>query len=190
MNATQRLYSPASWHCCYAGRPAQDLQPPVQELSSSWDMLRWWASWGQCRWPCELRAERSVRRPLEGEFLEARHGTERPGLPKVAEIVRIKYDKNLRTYGSHSIGVMGGDSCSGGQGFESQHGILDGHFPHLLVAKILVFVWKDENKWKKDRGWPNFKNVPTCEYSISDAIKKAEIMAQFTCKQFIHKEVL
>ena len=32
--------------------------------------------------------------------------------------------------------VMGGDSCSEGCGFESQHRILDGHFSHLFVVKI------------------------------------------------------
>ena len=35
--------------------------------------------------------------------------------------------------------------------FESQHGILDGHFHILFVEKIVIFVWKEENKWK--RGW-------------------------------------
>ena len=32
---------------------------------------------------------------------------------------------------------MGGDSCSEGRGFESQHRILDGH---LFVVKIVMFV--------------------------------------------------
>ena len=34
--------------------------------------------------------------------------------------------------------VMGGDSCSEGHGFESQHRILDGHFSHLFVVKIVM----------------------------------------------------
>ena len=34
---------------------------------------------------------------------------------------------------------MGGDSCSKGCGFESQRHILDGHFSHLFVAKIVMF---------------------------------------------------
>ena len=34
----------------------------------------------------------------------------------------------------------GGGSCSDGHGFESQHHILDGHFSHLFVAKIVMFV--------------------------------------------------
>ena len=47
--------------------------------------------------------------------------------------------------------VMGGDSCSEGCGFESQHQILehqilDGHFSHLFVIKIVMIVVKDKNK--------------------------------------------
>ena len=34
--------------------------------------------------------------------------------------------------------VMGGDSCSEGRGFESRHRILDGHFSHLFVVKIVM----------------------------------------------------
>ena len=34
---------------------------------------------------------------------------------------------------------MEGDSCSKGRGFESQHRILDGHFSHLFVVKIVMF---------------------------------------------------
>ena len=36
--------------------------------------------------------------------------------------------------------VMGGDSLSEGRGFEYQHRILDGHFSHIFVVKILKFV--------------------------------------------------
>ena len=36
--------------------------------------------------------------------------------------------------------VMGGDSCSEGDGFESQHHILDGNFSHYFVVRIGVFV--------------------------------------------------
>ena len=53
---------------------------------------------------------------------------------------------------------MGGDSCSKGCGFESKHHILDGHFSHIFVVKIEMFVWKDENKkQKRGRGWPILK---------------------------------
>ena len=38
---------------------------------------------------------------------------------------------------------MGGDSCSKGHEFESQHRIMDGHFSHLFVVTIvMMFVWK------------------------------------------------
>ena len=43
--------------------------------------------------------------------------------------------------------VMGGDSCS--EGSDSQHCILDGHFSHILVVKIVMSTWKDENKPKR-----------------------------------------
>ena len=42
--------------------------------------------------------------------------------------------------------VMGGDSCSKGHEFESCHYILDGHFSHLFVVKIVMSVGKDKNK--------------------------------------------
>ena len=45
--------------------------------------------------------------------------------------------------GSPGLVVMGRDSCSEGCGFESQHQILDGHFSHIVVVKIVMFVWKD-----------------------------------------------
>ena len=45
---------------------------------------------------------------------------------------------------------MGGDSCSKGHEFESWQQILDGYFfiYHDMCAA------KDENKWKRGRGWP------------------------------------
>ena len=42
--------------------------------------------------------------------------------------------------GSLGLVVMGGDSCSEGCGLESQHHVLNGHFSHTLVVKILMFV--------------------------------------------------
>ena len=35
--------------------------------------------------------------------------------------------------------VIGGDSCPEGRGFEFQHCILDAHFSHILVVKIVMF---------------------------------------------------
>ena len=42
--------------------------------------------------------------------------------------------------GSPGLFVKGVDSCSEGRGFESQHHILDGHFPQILVVKIVMFA--------------------------------------------------
>ena len=43
--------------------------------------------------------------------------------------------------GSPGLVVMGGDSCSKGRGFESQHRILDGYFFTLIDVKfVLMFV--------------------------------------------------
>ena len=39
--------------------------------------------------------------------------------------------------------VMGRDSRSEGRGFDSQHRILDEHFSHLFVVKIVMFFLKD-----------------------------------------------
>ena len=42
--------------------------------------------------------------------------------------------------GSPGIVVMGRDSRSKGRGFDSWRRILDGHFSHLFVVKIVKFV--------------------------------------------------
>ena len=35
---------------------------------------------------------------------------------------------------------MGEDSCPEGCGFDSQHCLLEGHFSHIFVIKIVTFV--------------------------------------------------
>ena len=47
---------------------------------------------------------------------------------------------NLCKGGSPGLVVIGGDSCTEGCGFESQHWILDEPFSHLFVVKIVMFV--------------------------------------------------
>ena len=48
--------------------------------------------------------------------------------------------------------VMGGDSCFKGRKLESRHCILNGHFSHLFVVKIVVCVCK------RGRAWPFCEN--------------------------------
>ena len=44
---------------------------------------------------------------------------------------------------SPGLVVMGGNSRPRSCGFKSRHRILDRHFSHLFVIKIVMFVWKD-----------------------------------------------
>ena len=52
--------------------------------------------------------------------------------------------------------VMGGDSCSKGRGFKSQHCKLDGHFSHLFVVKICNVCLKKTKINKKRPGKAHF----------------------------------
>ena len=54
---------------------------------------------------------------------------------------------------------MGGDSCSEGCWFKSQHGILDGHFSHIFDVKIVMFVWKRPKISDKEAGVGPFKKT-------------------------------
>ena len=51
--------------------------------------------------------------------------------------------------GSPGLVVMGEDSWAEGCGFEAQHQIQDGHFSHIFVVKIVMFIWKDEKNEKE-----------------------------------------
>ena len=52
----------------------------------------------------------------------------------VANVRQKVFLKRLYTYGgSPGLVVMGGDTCSAGRGFKSQHHILDGHFYIYLL---------------------------------------------------------
>ena len=76
-----------------------------------------------------------------------------------------KKSPNLVTLGgSPGLVVMGGDSCTEGCGFESQHCILAGHFFTLICCKIvLMFVWKRPKKRKRGRDGPFLKKVGSCK---------------------------
>ena len=53
--------------------------------------------------------------------------------------------------------VMGRDSRSKGRGFDSQRRILDGHFSHLFVVKIVkVCLKRPKINNKRGRCWPIF----------------------------------
>ena len=54
---------------------------------------------------------------------------------------------------------MGRDSRSEGRGFKSR--VMDGHFLHIFVVKIvMMFVWKDRKENKKEAGvCPFFKKT-------------------------------
>ena len=89
---------------------------------------------------------------------------------------------------------MEGDSCSEGCRFQSQHWKLDGHFSHLFVAKIIMFVWKDENKLKRGRDGLFFKirrlNIwailQTSLYKWKGTGKLLEILATIYSKIWSH----
>ena len=64
--------------------------------------------------------------------------------------------------GSPGLVVMGGDSCSEGRGFESQHHILCGNFSHIFVVKICNVCLKRPKINKKRPGLAHFKNNNFC----------------------------
>ena len=66
--------------------------------------------------------------------------------------MRDKQDQILG--GSPGLVVMGGDSCSEGREFESQHRM--DISSHLFVVRIVMFVWRDKNKWKDAEDGPFF----------------------------------
>ena len=48
--------------------------------------------------------------------------------------IGLKKDNNTKG-GSPGLVVMGGDSCTEGHGFDSQHCVLDGHFSQMFGCK-------------------------------------------------------
>ena len=59
--------------------------------------------------------------------------------------------------GGPGLVVRGGDSCSRGCGFKSQHRILDRHFSHLFVIKIVFVYFQSLKGTKKRTGMANLK---------------------------------
>ena len=62
-------------------------------------------------------------------------------------LVIPNWQKTGWVMGDPGLVVTGDDSCSRGGGFKCQHQILDGHFSHWFVAKIVSFAWIDR-KWQ------------------------------------------
>ena len=64
------------------------------------------------------------------------------------DIMHWTLDRSFCTLNVINVGrspglvVMGGDLHSRGCEFESQHRILDVHYSHIFVVKIVMFVWK------------------------------------------------
>ena len=69
---------------------------------------------------------------------------ERLNLKRLKQRVWIQLCRSLGM--SPGLVVMGGDSCSEGRWFESQYSILDGHFSHWFVVKIVMFSCRKINK--------------------------------------------
>ena len=96
---------------------------------------------------CKTHWQRNANR-LRGLFQRLENNkTFVPGPDALKKIFGIKLP--LQHSFSPGLVVMWGDSCSEGCEFKSQHHILDGHFSHLFLVRIVMFVWKDKNKWKR-----------------------------------------
>ena len=75
---------------------------------------------------------------------------------KILQLTYLLFNCWKKT-GSPGLVVMGRDSCSEGREFKSQHIKLDGLFPQLFVVRIVMFVWRGEDKWKRWRVGPLIK---------------------------------
>ena len=77
--------------------------------------------------------------------------------------------------------VMGGDSCSEGYGFKSQHCILDRIFSNLFVIKIVMFDWgMGVKKNEKEAGVAHLKKFRFCVAEQSSDLKSPAQKAIYT----------
>ena len=72
---------------------------------------------------------------------------------KICQQELSKIDQSGHTGRSPGLVFTGGDTCSEGHGFESQHLVLDGHYFAYICCKHCI-VLKEENRRKRGRGWP------------------------------------
>ena len=81
--------------------------------------------------------------------------------------------------------VMGGDSCSEGRGFESQHHILDEHFFTLICCKNSNVCLKRQRD-KKEVGMANFFKKPEQKHkTIGNNISNQEVALSLSILTFI-----
>ena len=71
----------------------------------------------------------------------------------------IKWKIKLLKGRSPCLVVMGGDSCSEGRGFESQHYILDGNFLTFICCQTCNACLKRRKKQKEAMDGPFFKKI-------------------------------
>ena len=115
-------------------------------LFNNWGLIFWW------------------------NFFNVQPGSATWGRWRPASSFRTSYSSSTFTNiqgRSPGLVVMGGDSCTKGHGFESQHRILDGHISYLFVVKIVLFVWKDKNKRKRGQEWHIKKLLPISSLPLS-----------------------
>ena len=150
------LYDPSSTSTRELHAIMQD--PPLCYLlafiSITWNFAAGAGCWGPAALP-----SRTTRSSREGRRRPRRPSSRRCGCRNLGKLEIEKLGKLFNPkmlLWSPGLVVMGGDSCPEGCGFESQHHILDGHFFTLFVVKIVMFVWKYKNKWKRDWDWSIF----------------------------------
>ena len=80
----------------------------------------------------------------------------------MTQVLCQPFPKNRKSFlgGNPGLVVMGADLCSKGREFESRHHILDGHFLHLFVVKIVMCFLKTKINEKEAKVGP-FKKTLT-----------------------------
>ena len=116
---------------------------------------------------------------LLGIFLCSKWPNIEPSGHTAAEHANVHASKAILIRINKQLNLHGCEQWSSGNGrrlkfqrFESLHQILDAHFSHLFVVKIVMFVWKDTNKWKRGRGWLNLHwhgSLAACEGCTSSS---------------------
>ena len=74
----------------------------------------------------------------------------------ISHLLKVITTISIYQYFLPGLVVMGRDSRSKGHEFESRHHLLDGHFSHIFVVKIVMFVQKDRKETKKRPGLAHF----------------------------------